>query len=604
MRKTVLITFLFLQLLCRAEYDSTYVLSVTQKFAIPEDVATGDDVGTWKKTYTWVPSGVISYSIEENFKDAFAINSSSGLITISDASKINGQVFQSDKVVNLIIRTTDSTEGSELDTARIWIKEHSYCKFIDYAYSGTENGTRSQPYNDLDDVEKIPGYGYFIKRGVRFNQETTILKAHIATADHPTIFGAYGSGYLPTFDGKGQGHCFHFGNNANPDTEKVEHVKFYDIAIKGYTNCAWKLLRKSSFCGWYNCVSDSNAFKYSEAQLIINTSNYIDSTNYLPNELINCSFNRTIDDPAVNENSSLIKCGNGPLTTINCYFSNSVNASWRATCGKGSSLRHSVIENTGRKAVQIRDNNITIEDVRIINSGQNAIEITGNTTGSYYMPKNILIKNCYIEEGGFEASIVVREPNFNFKLSQNTTIEDCIIKEGKVGIQSNDSYNMKIQRNKIFGFKTNPIRIYTNYTDKIFNASLNYNVIWNSGPLVVEDGIDATIYNNTIDGNIDLTGTSGSQVRNNYFQLLVGSAVVSNNLRIDTITVVNHFQNYANRDFRLMATAFSSIDHGCPLDIASDISGNSIPQGSAPDIGAYEFVPGMTGHQPIKRNSR
>jgi hypothetical protein len=182
MRKTVLITFLFLQLICRAEYDNTYVLSVTQKFAIPEEVENGDDVGTWRKTYTWVPVGVVSYSIEQNYNSAFSIDSSSGLITIGDASKINGQVFQPDMVVNLIIRTTDSAEGFELDTARIWIKEHSYCKFIDYGYSGTENGSRTQPYNDLDDVEKIPGYGYFIKRGVRFNQETTILKAHIATA--------------------------------------------------------------------------------------------------------------------------------------------------------------------------------------------------------------------------------------------------------------------------------------------------------------------------------------------------------------------------------------------------------------------------------------
>ncbi|OFX33285.1 MAG: hypothetical protein A2W92_18675 [Bacteroidetes bacterium GWA2_42_15] len=540
--------------------------------------------------------------MEQNFNSAFSINSSSGLITVSDASKIKGKVVQQDTLINLIIRTTDSGEGYELDTAKIWVKENAYCKFIDYSYSGTENGTRVQPYNDLDDVEKTPGYGYFIKRGVRFSQGATRIKGHMATASNPTIFGAYGTGERPTFDGRGQGHCFYFGENANPETDKVENVKFYDIAIKRYPNCAWKIQRKSSFLGWYNCVSDSNAFKYSEAQLIINTSNYLDSVNYLPNELINCTFNRTIDDPAVDENSSLIKCGNGPLTTVNCYFSNSVHASWRATCGRGSSLKHSIIENSGIKGIQIRDNNITIEDVRIINSAQDAIEITGNTTGNYYMPNGTTIKNCFIKQGGSEASIIVREPSSTFQICHNTTIENCLLENGNIGIQSNDSYSMQIRKNKISGFSSYPIRIYTNYSNKVFNPAITYNVIYNSGALVVEDGMGAKIYNNTVDGEINLTGSSGSMVRNNYFQSLTNAGTESNNLDIDTINVANHFLNYPTHDYRLKSTAHSSINKGYNVSLTSDIAGTNIPQGNGPDIGAYEYRDGTTSNISIQRN--
>src|SRR3990172_8192033 len=88
-----------------AEYDNTYVLAVKQKYAIPENVETGDYIGTWLKTWTWKSQGSISFSIDRNFHDAFSINASTGLITVNNASRINGKIVKQDTVINLIIRT-------------------------------------------------------------------------------------------------------------------------------------------------------------------------------------------------------------------------------------------------------------------------------------------------------------------------------------------------------------------------------------------------------------------------------------------------------------------------------------------------------------------
>ncbi len=146
-RKPVRLTIILLVLIqinSYAEYDSTYVLAVNQRFAIPENVSNGDDVGIWMKTWTWSSVGRISYSIEKNYHNAFRINPSSGLITVSDCTKINGKVVQQDTLVNLIIRTTDSSAGYELDTAKIWVKEDAYCVFIDYGGSNG-NGTKASP---------------------------------------------------------------------------------------------------------------------------------------------------------------------------------------------------------------------------------------------------------------------------------------------------------------------------------------------------------------------------------------------------------------------------------------------------------------------------
>jgi hypothetical protein len=201
----ILSIFIFTDKIYAAGYDSTYVLSIKQKFAIPENIINGDYVGIWKKTYTWNSGNSVSFSIKENFYSAFSINATTGLIIITDASKINGKISNQDTVINLIIRSTDSRLGFEDDTCEIRIKETKYCVFVDYNFLGSELGTRSNPYNDFSDFSVKAGYGYFIKRGNKpFKKSYDIYGFH-ATSVNPTIISAYASGNNPLFDGKGLG---------------------------------------------------------------------------------------------------------------------------------------------------------------------------------------------------------------------------------------------------------------------------------------------------------------------------------------------------------------------------------------------------------------
>src|SRR3972149_3180761 len=146
---TILLTVLCISKI-KAAYDPTYVLAVSQKYAIPEDVDNGDLVGTWLKCLTWTTQSSISFSLLDTYNGGFAI-SSTGNITIADATKIDGQISSQDVTIALRVQTTDGSY-SEIDTAYIRVKEASYCVFIDYSYVGTETGSRAQPRNDLDDV--------------------------------------------------------------------------------------------------------------------------------------------------------------------------------------------------------------------------------------------------------------------------------------------------------------------------------------------------------------------------------------------------------------------------------------------------------------------
>ncbi|HBL73880.1 MAG: hypothetical protein A2W90_14385 [Bacteroidetes bacterium GWF2_42_66] len=593
MKKMLLIVFVLVQLVCRAEYDSTYVLSVTQKYAIPENVYQNDHVGTWMKTWTWQPVGTVSYSIEQNYNNAFSINSSSGLITISDATKINGKVVQQDTLVKLIIRTTDSGEGYELDTARIWVKENSWCKFIDYSYSGTESGTRSQPYNDLDDLTVTVGYGYFVKRGNVILGEANSYRALIASANHPTVFGAYGTGNRPEFNGNNYGGFTFIGEIGNETGGRCEYIYFYDWYVRNYQYHAFKAIRLVGNIGMYNCSMTNNEQTASEAVWVGATSSYADSTAVRPHEFINCVIDTS--------QSSGMKIGVGPVTVTNC----SVNGSGiRLTTGMHGKIRHTLLTNSPTHAIQIRGDYTTVEDCRITDSDYDGIicELNDNPHG----PDHITIRNCYIENTAVRA-ITIWKSSAGANIMHDYTIEDCSLKSGDMGIRINQGSAIIIRRNIITGFGTNGgIRINDQYgTAEADNIDMYYNVFYNNGnDIMALNGSNHKIYNNTSDGNINLTGSTLTTARNNYFKSLTGAATYDHNLDIDTITTANHFQYYANHDYRLRSIAFSSINHGFNVSFTSDMIGTSVPQGTAPDIGAYEYKAGATGNLQIQRNDQ
>ena len=593
------------QKLSAAGYDSTYVLAVTQKYAIPENVQNGDYVGYWKKTFTWKSGNAISYSIEQNWNNAFSINSSTGLITVSDASKINGKISQQDVVINLILKTVDAGIGYELDTAIIRVKENSYCIFIDYNYKNTELGTRNQPYKDLDNTNITKGYGYFIKRGNVFIQGRTSIKDLLATANNPTIIGAYGQGNRPTFNGNsvtGNSGCFYLGNSSDKINGRVEHVYFYNLKIRNYLYYAFKLERISGFVGFYNCQIYNNAQYYSEATIVMSTSNYSDSTAYRPSELIDCEFDTTSVDNSGStydgSPSAFIKVGVGPCSVINSSFKNSAGASVRFTTGLNHNIKHCFIDGYTASGVQARGDYAVIEDNRILNGGSYGVLIETNDVPNG--PDFAKIKNNFIDRTTYYG-VRIQSDSKDYNIMHDDTIEDCIIKNGMYGIYIVNGLNITIRQNEIINFSTSSIITKTSQGDKIKNIYI-YNNVLHTGKVQIDCpvGNGMYFYNNTIDGNIDLTGASNTTVQNNYFRSLTNPDIASNNLDIDTLNTDKHFMNYSGHDYRLKSTAYSAIKKGVPIKgLTQDIAGTKIPAGKNPDIGAYEYQSADTSSTQI-----
>lgn len=111
------------------------------------------------------------------------------------------------------------------DTASIYVTvtDDADNYYIDFDWTGTESGTRSQPWNSFADYSYSTGKNYYFKRGSSINNGTNI---EAVTANN-VVLGAYGNGERPLIMGYGQG-----GSDANININAgVDNVTIRDIEV-------------------------------------------------------------------------------------------------------------------------------------------------------------------------------------------------------------------------------------------------------------------------------------------------------------------------------------------------------------------------------------
>lgn len=570
-----------------AGYDSTYVLSIKQKFAIPENVINGDYVGIWKKTYTWNSGNAVSFSIKENYNSAFSINSSTGLLTIADASKINGKINKQDTVINLIIRSSDSKLGFEDDTCEVRVKESKYCVFIDYSYSGSEIGTRSNPFNDFSDIIVKAGYGYFIKRGnTSFNKSYDIYGFQ-ATSVNPTIISAYASGNNPLFDGKGLGsgnETFDFKNSPSPS----KFCYIYNLDIQNYPSMAIRVGSRSSNFGIYNCVFKNNILVDYLGDLgdIYLFGSATDTLINWKHELINLESSGSWG-PILKTDASGVTASNIKSNTANEVGAKGFN--FRFAISYNSKLSHFLFIG-GERSLQVRFPDNVITDGIIINSREAGMFLVTNATYNG-KPDRMIINNVLFRNN--ENGIYGYNTNINY-----TTIENCRFEANTLdGIYfHNGGEGRTIQNCSFINNGSDGIELYKS-SQASNNLKVYYNLFYGNKGKAINAGNPSCasnlyIYNNTINGIVDLTGASNEIFRNNFFESVSSVTTSSNNVQLSTISLTNYFKNPAAKNFELISSAINAIDKGYNVGLKYDCLKVAIY--GQPDIGAFEYKASST----------
>jgi hypothetical protein len=583
-------------------FDSTYILACKQKYAIPECCRNNDQIGYFEKNLTWMNgNNTITYSIETNFNNAFSINSSSGLITISDYTKINGHVSDAvqDTAIVLIVRTTDAVLGYELDTAEIWVKDSTHCVFINKGWTGAHSGSRSEPYTKLSDVSNIPnhlGMGYFFMRGASaYSYEQTNLHHMKNATSHPVIFAAYGAGALPIFGGNNSGMepIFKMGfHDSTPDQDRyvnrIKNVRFYDLKFQESYGIAIWVATCSEGIGIYNCTFDhtgSNDIENGQFTMGVQNDPRPTYFDYRPLEIINCVFTRSTD--------SHIKLGaQGPTLVQNCDFGLSVDIGIRFGGYRGSIMKHcigqtgSTVNEDWNCGVQLRADSLTILDCRIIGNYSN-IEALSESNNSPQSLETLRVKNCYLR-GALANAIYVRLGDETYEQFTNHIYEDNLITYAVHGFHLESLINSIIRRNIIHNCGTG-IYVINHGSKSTSNCQISYNLLYNNSSIDINaaSGSGYAYYNNDVIGTIDLSSSSSETVKNNFYITLISAATESNNIDIDNINTSDYFTNYAAHDYTLKSTATSAINTGYNWGQILDILGRVLS--GTYDDGCYKY---------------
>ena len=134
------------------------------------------------------------------------------------------------------------------------------------------------------------------------------------------------------------------------------------------------------------------------------------------------------------------------------------------------------------------------------------------------------------------------------------------------------------------------------------NVTLAYNLCVNPSFYVIADWGGCTnlkVHNNTMIRTEDLpsltVSSTGAQIRNNLGLNYASSGSTTpdanKNIYCKHSQLSSLVNDYVNRDFRLK-TGGTAINAGLALGYTSDLAGTPVPLGSAPDIGAYEYLQG------------
>jgi hypothetical protein len=540
-------------------------LSIAHTFIVPDNAQFDDDCGKFYSLFTHTTINQIQFEIIEGNEDGiFKIDRLAGNIKILDNIKLD---FNLKNKHILIIKTQDG-DIIDIDSAIIHVKDADKCIFIDPSYTGTERGTRGNPYNSWKNVSSFrPGYTYLQKRNTKYSEARILIPSPGGTYNNHITIGAYGKGNRPELDGKDCGDTDRGIIIGNYDNDyPAAYIDIYSFVIY---NWGW------SGIGIY---PNSNHITISDVDIsYCQTYAGIYVYHNLANsavKLYNKIYNTVTHD---NYKSHGIKVEGSGNEVINC----------KSYGNKAHGFHFTLWTSNDRGKYLLAYNN-----------SESGINIDGDSCKiSYSICRNNYNGVTHGIENAHENTVKFLEISQNYcngiycgYMVYNNKYENNTIYGNRInGISlSGEAQNITIARNMIYDNTEYGIEIYynQNHPGKVNTVNINYNIIFNNKDgMRISNCNSVFLYNNTVFNNSIFVGSDVNNVliKNNISKNITGSYSGSNNIISASDT---YFLNPTTRNFNLKE-GVEAIDGGINIGLKYDFSGNVIV--GNPDIGALEF---------------
>lgn len=598
--------------------DDLY-LSHNQTMYTWDGAASGDYVGIFDSWYCAVDStsSTYSFSLIDDEGGAYAINSSTGLITRTATSISAG--------IDTLVVKVELGSQSQNYYAFVKVRAQSNCVFIDPTAASGGTGTFASPYNDWDNVTFAAGKSYLQKRGTDYSKDIYIDVN--GTEGNEIIFGAYGSGNRPSISILSTASLPTLHSQVQP---KGSHDRTEYDAIK--INANYIVVDEYLF---YNCKYAINVFaeaygvEVTPDHIIVQNCEFYDNFGLNGQLYFNRYYDASTKTPAAIEadirnyelydllvynvntvyevrghaikisgsvstltNIETYECGTGvsltwsagyaTCTGILAYTNGRYGSSDFEISGRNHVLQRSVIRSTLVKDAVLADDPGSINSIirhNVISSTnlsyRGLIVLDGYSTSSYTSeleaPGNFIIEDNELY-GATGSNLAAIRTYYDF-------------------------HDVTIRRNTIHG-NYNGIR-FGRFDDGGYNLFIYNNYFYdNDGYSIVADtevghgDVDSVyVYNNTCMEGINLINATGPKlVKNNFYNSLSGSTEAATNIDIDTIIIADYFEDVNNGNPRLKGTATNAIDAGSSMTLfTDDLYGNERDPNI--DIGACEYQP-------------
>ncbi len=438
--------------------------------------------------------------------------------------------------------------------------------YIDPTYSGLESGTMTQPYNAWTDVTFVDGNTYRQKRGSTY---TSGAQIYVNGKQNVTL-GAYGEGSRPVFSYTGNGHAIRMeGGLVNCTVEDFEvngnGGASSLVSIAGTTGTYAQSTIVSN-CLLYNAHNANNA----GFGIIAFYNNGL--------KVLNTEIHHVALDGIYSKYEPTIEIGYCNVYDVNRrYF---VNPNETASSGDGIQLdgtydgfhiHHTTIDRTntaGNKYNLILNSAAGLSDNAFGIIEYCTFITTGNVSSAVHIERgNGIITRYNVFQGSTQGIRLGGQYTKN-NLIHNNLFYNC---DRGIGIGSTwvsgvagPCTGTKVYNNVFYHVNTYHIWVDRTPVDARNNIHMRTT---DAGVAIHNYGGGSWSLSHNAYSSIAVAGTPGTG----------GNPVIGNPLFVDA----------AAYDFRLQNES-PCIDAGIGVGLTADFIGSPIPQGGAPDIGAFE----------------